>query len=199
MAGPSRPTRSIWRWRRPRSCSTGRCSGEDATLLETLVKRPGQPLPSIDELNAKIPEKEWAIGFDNKPRPPWQKSHVVYLLAESSAERFTYLNSTIGARIAVENLRDKVRWMRALRGESVVPRVKLGSAPMRTRFGGKLRPDFEIASWVELGVEIRSEQSAEPRLEQAAAPRVEQAKPKRGAMPVKPVSYAEALNDEIPD
>ncbi len=120
--------------------------------------------------------------------------------------KFTYLNSTTGARIAVENLRDKVRWMRTLRGESVVPLVTLGNAPMRTRFGQKLRPDFQITSWVELGVGIAGEQpetKALPSDEQKRAagfiPEGHTGGRTKGMMPIKPVSYAEDLNDEIPD
>jgi hypothetical protein len=190
-------------------CQHWEGSGEDAKLLETIVKRPGHPLPSITDLNGKIPESEWATDLNGNPRPPWQRAHVVYFLAEGSAERFTYINSTIGARIAVEALRDKVKWMRAMRGESVVPFVRLSNKPMKTKFGQKLRPDFEIVSWVELGVGIASEQPEPKALptdeERRAAGLIPEGhtggrtKPKRGAMPVKPVSYAEDLNDEIPD
>jgi hypothetical protein len=136
---------------------------QNQTPVQTIVKRPGHPLPSVKELNDRIPESEWETGLDDEPRPPWQSSHVVYLLAEGTAEKFTYVNSTIGARIAVENLRDRVKMMRALRGEAVVPLVTLGNAPMKNRFGQKLRPEFRIVSWVELGVSIASEQPAAPK------------------------------------
>jgi len=29
-----------------------------------------RPLPNPDELNSKIPESEWELGLDGKPRPP---------------------------------------------------------------------------------------------------------------------------------
>jgi hypothetical protein len=32
-----------------------------------------------------------------------------------------------------------------------VPRVELGVAPMKTRFGMKKRPDFSIVEWVDIG------------------------------------------------
>jgi hypothetical protein len=180
---------------------------QDETPIETIVKQPGRPLPSVDSLNAKIPESKWETNeLTGEPRPPWQLSHVVYLLDSATAEKFTYLNSTIGARIAVENLRDKVKWMRAMRGERVVPIVELSTAPMKTRFGQKVRPDFKIASWVELGVDIKPiAEQPEPKAlpsdkERRAAGFHTGGRTKRdgGMKPVKPVSTAEAINDENP-
>jgi hypothetical protein len=184
---------------------------QDEKPIETIIKVPGRPLPSVNSLNAKIPESEWETNeLTGEPRPPWQLSHVVYLLDKDTAEKFTYLNSTIGARIAVENLRDKVRWMRTMRGERVVPIVELANAPMKTKFGQKLRPDFRIASWVELGVDIKPiaeqpEPKALPSDEQKRAAGFipeghtgGRTKREGGMKSVKPVSTAEAINDENP-
>jgi hypothetical protein len=124
---------------------------QDQKPIETILKRPGKPLPDLDELNAKIPQSQWENGIDGKPRPPWQKQYIVYLLDPSSAAKFTYANGTTGARIAVENLKDQVKWMRALRGNNVTPLVELSTKPMKTKFGQKLRPEFKIVRWIELG------------------------------------------------
>lgn len=43
--------------------------------------------------------------------------------------------------------------MRALRGVRVVPVVKLTHRPMKTSFGMKHRPEFEIVGWKRLGGE----------------------------------------------
>jgi hypothetical protein len=61
------------------------------------------------------------------------------------------MNSTVGQRIAFENLKERTEFMRRLRGENVYPKVMLSSASMRTRYGIKQRPDFEIVDWVTLG------------------------------------------------
>ncbi len=119
--------------------------------IDTIVKRPGEPLPDVDQLNSLIPQNEWEEGIDGKPRPPWQRQLVVYLLDEATAEKFTFASGTIGARIAVENLRDRMRSMRALRGVNVVPVIELANKPMKTRFGGKMRPEFKIMDWREFG------------------------------------------------
>jgi hypothetical protein len=67
------------------------------------------------------------------------------------AYHITYLNSTTGAHIAWDLLREKVITMRALRGARVVPVVKLTDRPMKTFVGMKKRPKFEIVGWKQLG------------------------------------------------
>ncbi len=48
--------------------------------VETIHKKPGVPLPDVDELNARIPRDQWEAGPDGAPRPPWQHQYSVYLL-----------------------------------------------------------------------------------------------------------------------
>ena len=93
--------------------------------LEDIRKRPGEALPDVDELNAQIPRSEWKEGLDGQPRPPWQHAYVAYLVSVDDASLYTFVNGTIGARIAVERLQDKVKWMRALRGVNCAPLVRL--------------------------------------------------------------------------
>jgi hypothetical protein len=119
--------------------------------VETIVKRPNAPLPDLNELNAAIPKAQWEEGFDGNPRPPWVRQHVVYLLNLADASVATFINSTVGAAIAVSRLKDRVRWMRQLRGERIVPVVKLDSKPMKTKFGQKMRPEFTIIEWRAFG------------------------------------------------
>jgi len=162
-------TRALQRW-------------EAKMPVETLVETPGERLPDIDDLNAAIPVGEWEAGLDGKPRPPWVLQQVVYLIDPRTAAAFTYLNSTVGARIAVERLADKVARMRMLRGSRVLPVVKLDSKPMKTKFGTKPRPEFTITDWRE----FTPTPQALPASEQKAL-----------GKPVKAVSVAEELDDEI--
>ena len=140
---------------------------QDQQPVETIVRKPDKPLPGVKELNAKIPESEWEKSqIDGKPRPPWQHQEVVYLLDPASAEKFTFASGTVGAHIAVERLRDRVIWMRQLRGENVVPVVELANKPMKIKVGGKkLRPEFLIVGWSVLGVGLTSD--ATPQIEHA--------------------------------
>jgi len=120
--------------------------------------------------------------MDGKPRAPWVLQHVVYLLDPRSAESFTFLNSTWGARIAVDRLADRMENMRKLRGGNPHPVVKLESRKMKTKFGEKPRPEFTITKWVDMpgGGDIRAIEH-KPDIKAIAPPTV-----------------SEELNDEIP-
>jgi hypothetical protein len=134
-----------------------------------------KPLPDPDELNAKIPKSEWEIGLDGNPRPPWQKIYAVYLLDERTAEKFTFVNGTVGAKRAVHDLQDRVASKRMLCHAPLIAEVELRNKPMKTRFGVKRRPHFEIVGWRQIG------EAGTPRITQASEP-----------------TTAEELNDEIP-
>jgi hypothetical protein len=168
----------------------------DGMISETIVKKAGKPLRDVDELNAQVPEEEWEAGPDGKPRPPWQHVRVVYLLRTSDAAMYTYLNSTVGAHIAVRRLSDQVQAMRHLRGANVAPIVTLGSKQMQTRYGDRLRPHFEIVEWRELNG--GDSQSAPPQIEppKTSGPKTSGSVEQIGK-PVKPVTLKEEMNDEI--
>jgi hypothetical protein len=184
---------------------------QDGTPTDTIVERPGEPLPDVNELNAKIPEAEWEEGIDGKPRPPWVMQFVVYLIDPHTGETYTFINSTTGARIAHERLEDKFKWMRALRGCNVVSVVKLDSRPMQTKFGQKLRPEFTVIEWRELGSQNGDalEQKAVPQIEQDkpgsteqldrfATTKTEKKKKATVGKPVKPVTVGEEIDDGLP-
>ena len=162
---------------------------QDGMPIDTILKQAGQPLPDAKELNAEIPQEEWELGLDNKPRPPWVVQFVVYLIDPNDASAYTFINSTIGARIAVEHLENRVRAMRMLRGAQVVPLIKLDSRPMTTKYGAKLRPEFAIVDWRELRAGLKGETT--PQIEHRKS--VEQV-----GRPVEPVSTEEELDDQIP-
>jgi hypothetical protein len=148
--------------------------------VDVITAQPGQKLPDVDELNAEIPEEEWEAGPDGNKKPPWQFQHVVYLVDAATAAKYTFASGTIGARIAVNNLRDQVATMRMLRG-NVTPVVALGDAPMPTKFGTKVRPAFDIVGCTQLAGAT-------------TAPMLEHVK---GVEPVEPPTLAESLNDAI--
>lgn len=106
-----------------------------------------KPLPDPDELNAAIPVSEWEIGLDKKPRSPWAHVARVRLVHPGTGEIFIYGSPTVGGHIAVDALKEAVVVMRALRGQRVTPVVELGERPMKTNFGLKTRPHFQIIDW----------------------------------------------------
>jgi hypothetical protein len=111
-----------------------------------------KPFPDLKTLNAAIPQEEWDDGI-NGPRPPWSHQYVCYLFDEDEGSIYTSINDTVGQRIAVSRLTEKVRWKRQLGGNAHLrPRVKLDRAPMPTGHGVvKLRPEFTPVDWIDLG------------------------------------------------
>jgi hypothetical protein len=155
----------------------------DKIPVETMVRRPGAELPDLDELNGKIPRSEWELGLDGSPRPPWCKQYLAYLLNIADATIFTFANSTVGAMLAVHALEDRLQWMRALRGNEVLPLVKLSDRPLRTRFGEKRRPEFEVMGWRQF-----SSGAALQIADQSAS----------NLKSVAPLSLRDEMGDEIP-
>ena len=115
-----------------------------------------KPLPDPKVLNSAIPVSEWQVGPDKKPRPPWAHTVVVYLVNISTGEAYTYAAPTIGAHIAFDHLREAVTTMRLLRGTRCMPLVNLGERPMKTSFGMRTRPHFEIVGWKTPGDDARA-------------------------------------------
>ncbi len=84
--------------------------------VETIAKRPGEELPDCAELNAAIPQSDWQSNVDGTKRPPWNLAYVIYLLDPADGSVLTFISGTIGAKLATEALRAKVRMGRMLHG-----------------------------------------------------------------------------------
>jgi hypothetical protein len=123
---------------------------KDGELLDELDERDG-PLPDVGELNDQIPREERSLGLNGEPEPPWRIVYVVYLVDPETAELYTFINSAWGAQIAYERLTDKLERMTRLRGAGVTAIVKPDCRPMKTKVGPKLRPEFTILEWRDLG------------------------------------------------
>lgn len=117
--------------------------------VETIIKEPGKALPNIDELNASVPANQWELGNDGMPKAPWQLQHIVYLVNPETAERGTFATGTIGGSMAVRELKDTISLMRKLKANPrLTPTVKLGQRKMKTKYGERPRPAFEITGWI---------------------------------------------------
>jgi hypothetical protein len=146
--------------------------------VETITTK---PLPNVDQLNSTVPEAEWEEGIAG-PRPPWQRQRAVYLVRSSDGSTFTYVSGTIGGSIAVDGLIDRVATMRKLRGQDVLPLVGLGSKTMKTKYGQRLRPEFIVDGWRQVGGNGDAK-AIETKAEVGT--------------PVKPPTVAEELNDAV--
>jgi hypothetical protein len=144
--------------------------------IETIIGT----LPDIEALNEAIPKDQWEQGLSGL-RPPWIVVFVVYLIDPRDGSIYTFINSTVGARIAVERLTQRTQAMRMLRGQRVSPVVKLDAKPMVTKYGQKMRPEFTITDWRDLSGD---------EVEHKSTPQI--------GKPVKPTTTAEEIADELP-
>lgn len=154
---------------------------------ETIFVPPGEKFPNVEEMNEKAPKSEWRENFNGEMVGPWQAQSLLYLIEPETLDKYTYPTSTVGGAIAIRELADKVRWMRRHRGPNVNPVVTLSDTHMRTRFGGRQRPHFNVVRWIGGG----------PGGDDA-----ELKPPKSPVLPLREVkepSLAEEMNDEIPD
>jgi hypothetical protein len=164
--------------------------------VETIILEPHQKFPDIEEMNEKVPKKEWVEGPDGNMRGPWQAQHILYLLDPKTMDKYTFPTGTTGGRIAIRELVDKTTWMRRLRGPNVYAVVLLSDTFMNTKWGGRQRPHFKIVRWVSLGGEGGQVEALPP-----PTPPPQQA-PAQSELPlngVKEPSLAEEMDDEIPD
>ena len=173
---------------------------QDQQPIETIILEPHQKFPDIEEMNEKIPRKEWVKGPDGQLRGPWQAQHILYLLDPNTMDKLTFPTGTTGGRIAIRELRDKLVWMRRLRGPNVYPVITLADKFFPTRYGRRQRPHFVIRRWVRLGGdggEVEALPPPPPPLDEIAKPAD---KPAQQDLPlVMEPSLAEEMDDEIPD
>jgi hypothetical protein len=170
-------------------------SWQNQMVIESRRKTPGVNLSDLrDELNARIPREQWEADLSGKPRAPWQHVWFAYLVRLSDGAIFTLINSTVGCRICVRELADRVEVTPTLRQMHVAPIVKLGCKPMKTEFGIKQRPHFEIVEWRSFGTPPAPTPVQGPKTPQIGSP----VDPTQVGKPVKPVTTAEEMNDALP-
>lgn len=114
--------------------------------VEYRMREPGVPMPARTDLGDNA-AGNWEVGPDGQPRDPWQNTHFVYLVDPQTAEEFTFSTSSLGGRDCVINLAGQIKRMRGKHPDAV-PLVKLGAAPMKTKFGRKSKPVLKVVDWL---------------------------------------------------
>src|SRR5262245_48953245 len=71
----------------------------------------------------------------------------LYLVDQVTGEDYTFSTSSIGGRRAVEDLCRQIRNIRTSHPRAC-PVVELKTEKMKTRFGLKPKPKFQVISWV---------------------------------------------------
>jgi hypothetical protein len=172
---------------------------EDGQLVEERIKKPNETLPKVDELNAEIPQDTWEEGH-NGPRPPWSYNFAVYLLDLDDGSIWTHLNSTNGAAKATRQLKEQVKWKRALLGgRKVLPTVTLGKQLVSRQFK-KIGPAFVVIpdGWRDLGSAL-PEQTAPRQLEDQTEKETLNDSVADISRPVVEPTMEELLGDKIPE
>jgi hypothetical protein len=115
-------------------------------LVDTRITRSGETHPHRSTLGDDD-QKLWPDGFDKKPQDPWRNTRYLDLVG-ADAQQMTFISSTVGGLIAVDDLRDQVALYRRAR-PGAVPVVELQVTDFKTKFGLKSRPKFEVVDWIE--------------------------------------------------
>jgi hypothetical protein len=118
--------------------------------VETYVLPAYEPITDIEVLNKAALPEEMTEKF-GKMVGPWDWSYVAYLIDPKTSQIFTYPTNTEGGGQAIRDLRETVGMARRMHGDGVYPRVRLGDTFMKTRYGGRQRPAFDILGYEELG------------------------------------------------
>jgi hypothetical protein len=164
---------------------------QDKAIIERIDESQN---PDIDALNRANPESEWEEGFDGAPKPPWSMQYAFYLVNPEDGSHVIFSNATFGQKAAFGDLKGRVQFMRNLRGENVIPVVKLSSTTMKTRFGTKARPHLEILDWRVFG-----QQTAPAIAGPSGAPAAPTPVDPVPGKPVKKPTPSEIIGDEIDD
>jgi hypothetical protein len=93
-----------------------------------------KPLPNPDELNAAIPQSEWEIGLDGKPRPPWVTVLAVYMIDLRNGQLFTRTRIDPSLRLSPDPDRASRLCAALGTGERLSRRAR--TAQPSTRIGG---------------------------------------------------------------
>jgi hypothetical protein len=113
--------------------------------IEHRVTEAGKIHPDRDDLPDQD-ESQWSPGLDGKPADPWKDTRYLYLINPRSGQSYTFVTDSYGGRRAVGSLKSKilnVRWVYP----GAVPLIKCTSAPFKTQYGMKRRPEFKILEW----------------------------------------------------
>jgi hypothetical protein len=124
---------------------------EPGPPLEERVLGPGEKIPDLNKLNAEAPQSEWREGPNGQMQGPYQFQFLVYLFHEATAARYTWASGTIGAKICLRDLTERLHFMRQYQGAKVHAVVTLTNVFMPTRFGGRQRPAFNYKRWIRIG------------------------------------------------
>jgi hypothetical protein len=112
---------------------------------EWIMRRLGEPKPE----QPICPEETWPVSsYSGEPECPWKYTLYIQGLKVGTGEAVTFATSTIGGRVAVDELTDQIQSMRRLGRAGALPIIELCTKMMPTKkFGNRPRPWFKIVGW----------------------------------------------------
>jgi hypothetical protein len=114
--------------------------------IEHRITPLGERHPERDELPDQDQEA-WPAGFDGKPADPWKDTRYLQIIDLKTGRDLTFITDSYGGHRAIGDLRAQIRNVRAAE-PNASPIISLGGTQMKTRFGMKPRPQFDILEWV---------------------------------------------------
>jgi hypothetical protein len=118
---------------------------ENGKPIDHRVTQPGQQHPDRDELPDQD-ESLWPPGLNGEPEDVWKDTRYLHLIDPQTGADFTFVTDSYGGRRGVGNLKSQIYYVR-MAHPAALPVVQLASAPMKTRFGLKKRPEFKVVGW----------------------------------------------------
>ena len=113
--------------------------------IEHKITQTGQGHPWREDLDDDD-KTEWELGIGGVPKDPWKDTRYVYLINPRSGKTYTFVTDTAGGRQAVGELKDAIMTVRQAQ-PNALPVVQLATGSMKTKYGERPRPSFEIVDW----------------------------------------------------
>src|SRR5262249_24616514 len=93
-------------------------------------------------------QSKWETGLDGRPKDPWSFQHLLPFENLESGDVVIFTTSSVGGRIATEELVNAYARRLKRTKSRALPIVKLASKDMATKaYGNVPRPHFEVDGW----------------------------------------------------
>jgi hypothetical protein len=118
----------------------------DQKPVEHRVTQPGQSHP----LRVDLPDQDetaWPPGLNQEPSDPWRDTRYLHLIDQKTGADYTFVTDGVGGRQGIADLKSAIANVRNAH-PAALPIIALGSVPMKTKFGIRSRPQFNVVEWV---------------------------------------------------
>jgi hypothetical protein len=122
----------------------------DGKPVDHLVTQPGQLHPDREDM-PELDPANWPPGLNSEPNDPWKDTRYLHLIDRQTGADYTFVTDSFGGRRAIAELKSQIANVRSAH-PMAIPMVALGSVPWKTKFGTKLRPQFNVVEWIDRNV-----------------------------------------------